>query len=104
MKTYKEFSKVGLGGSDIAALVFVGCKENSGAVAEMIAFGQDDCYEAYMVNDKDALIGEHYTLVAEFAYWLKVYDDEELTLKLNAKHIRVYRAGSMGCIIQYWNN
>lgn len=98
MKNYKENGKQFIGSSDIAALILVGCGE-SGAKTTMLHFGSDGSYSAYVV-DQDTEIPEHYKLVCEFEGWLKIYDDEEMTFRANADHIKVYRAAEMGCIIQ----
>ena len=101
--TYKEFEKKYIGGSDIAALILVGYKDKNGVVTELLKFGSDGDYNAYMVPEKDVEIGKHYDLIAEFDGWLKIYDDDALTFKVVADKILVYRAGEMGCIIQYFS-
>lgn len=99
MKTYKDFSNQYIGCSDIAALVMVGCGKG-GVCAEMLRFGEDGGYDAYVVTDADVVIPEHYSKVASFSYWVKIYDDEGLKFKAEGKEINVYRAGQYGCIIQ----
>jgi len=96
---YKEYDKISLGYSDIAALVMVGYKPRIGAVPQMLNFGEDSHYSAYLV-DGEAEIGSHYTLIAEYYTWLKIYDDDDLVARFDGTTIRVYRAGEMGCIIQ----
>lgn len=65
-----------------------------------LRFGGDGYYEAYLV-DYDAEIGEHYSEVAEFHYWLRIYDDDKKTFEIAShKPIKVYQAGSRGTIIQ----
>ena len=98
MKNYKEYERKYIGGSDIAALVLVGCDEN-GAKTQLLDFGGDNSYMAYIV-DENAEIGAHYKEVATFNYWLKIYDDHERTFSVYAKEIKIYRAGDYGCIIQ----
>lgn len=104
MKSYKEYEKVFIGDSDIAALTFVGITKD-GLKANILNFGSDGRYNAYVV-DENAKIGDHYTLEMEFETssgfkaWVKIYDDEELTKDYSADKIRVYRAGDFGCIIQ----
>ena len=68
-------------------------------LTEIIYSGAGNDYYAYIV-DSDAEIGEHYTKVAEFKGWLRIYDDSFLTHEFNADKISIYRAGEMGCIIQ----
>lgn len=82
-----------VGESDIAALVAV-----APGGPQFIRFGEDGGYEAYIVEEET--IPEHYTKVAEFDYWLKIFDDSELTLELKAPKIEIYRAGSFGMIIK----
>lgn len=98
-KMYKDFSKKFIGESDIAKLVMFGCTDE-GAKPEVLCFGEDGDYSAYIVDDMSCEIPEHYEKVAEFSSWLKIYDDNGLTLDLNAKKIEVFRSGSFGCIIK----
>ena len=98
MKDYHDYPKINIGYSDIAALVAVGCDEN-GVNSEIIKFGGDSSYHAYLVDD-DAEIGNHYTKVAEFSHWLKIYDDEGLTFDKSADRFEIYTAGDYGCIIK----
>lgn len=98
MKNYKEYEKRFIGASDIAALILVGCDEN-GLKTSTLDFGEDGSYMAYVV-DEDAEIGAHYKKVADFKHWLKIYDDDELTYRVNAQEINIYRAGDFGYIIQ----
>lgn len=99
MKSYKEYPKKYLGGSDYAALTMVGCKENTGLTSAILHFGEDGIYDAYFV-DENAEIGSHYELIATFNYWIKIYDDYNLTTSLSGSTINIYRAGDYGCIIQ----
>lgn len=104
MKTYKDFGETYIGSSDIASLVMVGYVEEKGANPEMLHFGMDNSYTAYIVTEENVTIGAHYRKVAEFSTWLKIYDDEELVRSFKAEKIIVYRAGMMGCIIQLINH
>lgn len=99
MKTYKDFPKEYIGDSDIAQLIFAGTCE-----AKYILFGEDGSYNAYMVNDKNASIGEHYQLEAEFDHWVRIFDDNTRVKEISADHIKVYRSGMFGCVIQYYND
>lgn len=98
-RNYHDYEKVGLGCSDIATLILVGCHKGSGLTAEPLKFGGDSYYSAYLV-DEDAEIGSHYRLETTFNYWMKVYDDEKIRFCVDADEIRVYSAGNYGCIIQ----
>lgn len=103
MYKYDKFQKAYIGESDIATLIFVGCGQGD-LIAKPIHFGEDGDYYAYMVNGKDVFIGEHYRLEQEFSHWVRIYDDTMLVKEIEAEHIKVYRAGSFGCIIQYYND
>lgn len=98
MKSYKEYPRVGIGSSDIAALIMVGCGKTE-LKTDILKFGEDGRYLAYIV-DENANIGPHYELVAEYTHWIKIYDDDGLTYDNYAELIRVWRAGDCGCIIQ----
>ena len=102
MKNYKEYNREVIGASDIATLIMAGYKNDKGLCLEKLNFGEDNEYKAYIV-DKDAEIGSHYSLVAEFNSWMKIYDDDSLSYKCKADTIKVYRACEMGCIIQLIN-
>lgn len=99
MKNYKDFEKRYIGSSEYATLVMTGYREGAGIVSEPLRFGKDGSYKAYICEDNDIKIGEHYTEAARFNHWLKIYDDCELVQKYEGKHIIIYRAADMGCII-----
>ena len=99
MKSYKEYERVYIGSSDIASLTVVGPRNQGVSLAKSLDFNIDSNYFAYLV-DGEANIGDHYKLVQCCKYWMNVFDDQELTLKLSAPTIKVYRAGDCGCIIQ----
>lgn len=98
-KSYKDFEKQFIGASDIAALVLVGYRAGEGAFPQMLNFGKDGAYSAYVVPS-EAEIGGHYREVARFSHWMAIYDDDSFVKKFRANEIRVFRAGEMGCIIQ----
>lgn len=101
MKNYKDFEKTFIGGSDIATLIMVGCRDDGGGlVTEPLRFGGDGSYYAYIVEGEDVQIGSHYRLVATFNHWLKIYDDDERVYSDDAKEFRIYRAGDYGVILQ----
>lgn len=99
MKNYKDFEKSYIGESDIASLVLCGFKKEEGVVTELLHFGKDAAYMAYIV-DEDTEIGGHYEKVAEFNSWLKIYDDYNLVKDFEGTVIEIYRAREMGCIIR----
>lgn len=112
---YKKES-IYIGSSDAAFLTVVGCTTD-GVKAEILQFGGDGSYNAYIVrNFRD--IPAHYHLVMEFETfkqfynmdgtrgevclldsWVKIYDDTSMTASLRGKRIRVYRAGDYGALI-----
>ncbi len=94
MKNYKEFKQIYIGYSDIASLTV-----RSVDKVGVIDFGGDSSYRAYLCEGDDVEIGSHYKPVFEGEYWIAIYDDSELTVKLYGKRITVYRAGDYGCII-----
>ena len=100
MKTYKDFEQIYIGASDIAALILVGCYKEEGLKTQVLNFGEDSNYKAYIVTDAEAVIGNHYEKVTSFNHWLKIYDDDGKTYEVRAKEINIYRAGNFGCIIQ----
>lgn len=104
MKSYKDFNKEFIGDSNISTLIMIGYDniEKDGLSLKKLVFGEDGHYMSYIVRG-EANIGSHYKLVAEFEYWLKIYDDDGLVRVLRANVIKVYRAGEIGCIIQLLN-
>lgn len=102
MKSYKDFEKIFIGSSDIAALTLVGMSANGELTAEILEFGQDDRYSAYLVTE-EALIGSHYEKRFTFRTWLHIYDDDDCVIRFRGDRINVYRAREMGCIIQVLN-
>lgn len=115
MRDYHEYPKLYIGSSDSAYLTLTGLKciatpspEGLPNVdymldAQILTFGEDQDYNAYFV-DQDAIIGEHYKLVESFYHWLHIFDDYQLVRKIEGKTILIYRAGSLGCIIQVIND
>lgn len=98
MKNYKSFGRDFLGVSDVASLVLAGYTNEGFKTAEL-HFGCDGYYKAYIVDENDIEIGEHYKKVAEFKTWCRVYDDMEKTRTFRADRIVFYRAAEMGCIV-----
>ena len=77
-----------------------GYRKGNGFVTEALTFGGDDSYDAYIVDGEGVEIGKHYTKVASFNNWLKIYDDMGLSYKVDGGEINIYRSGMYGCIIQ----
>ena len=104
MKSYKDCSEIYLGESDVAALVLFGYRAGEGTISELLRFCKDGAYYTYLVTDPGTEIGSHYKKIGTFQSWVKIYDDNELRLTINAEEINFYRAGMMGCIIQAMGN
>ena len=93
MKNYKEFEKISLGGSDGAAIIMASYPK-----LEYLFFGGDGKYKAYFINEEIELPA-HYTKQAEFENWVRIYDDDERMVTIEAKYIEIYRSGEFGCLI-----
>ena len=98
-RSYKEFAKKSIGGSDIASLLFRPCFGDP----FVVRFGCDGEYSAYICEGDNVVIGAHYQKVGEGAGWLRVYDDDGLPFESRSDFpaFTVYRAGEMGCIIHF---
>lgn len=94
MRDHHSYSKVSLGGSDIASLILRAPEK----LAELF-MGEDGEYSAYVV-DGECLIPSWYTQAFECESWLRVYDDENMVEKFRGDVIRVFRCGAFGIIIQ----
>ena len=101
---YKDYPSKYIGESDMANLTLRYCKD--GIKYENIHFGGDGCYEAYIVDDKDVYIGNHYELVISIKglFWFEIIDDKGVTyserMSGGESKLNIYRAGSYGIIIQ----
>jgi hypothetical protein len=107
---YKKY-KLYIGSSDVACLTLTGLKQD-GVSATVLPFNGDGDYHAWVVADLD-LIPSYYMLKECYSFkhiyltgeeesvkaWLNIYDDDGLVVELEAKEIRVYRAGEFGCLI-----
>ena len=102
MKTYKEYGKITLGYSDIASLTLVGIKGKKELTSEILQFGSDGNYSAYIVPENTE-IPEHYKEISAFTDWLRIYDDDSKVADLSADEIKIFRAGNFGMIIQIIN-
>lgn len=101
-KSYKDFQKVPLGGSDKAQLTLIGGDKRLMPETFTLNFGEDNDYSAYLVEG-ECQIGDHYELWKEFRGYMSIYDDTGVVANYRVGVnglIRVYRAGEMGCIIQ----
>lgn len=94
--TYKDFDKVYLGFSDIAALKIFSYDNTRGLEANILKMGSDGDYEAYYCNN--AIISEHYKKVYSVDGWLEIYDDNQKMFDEHGK-FEIYRAGDFGIII-----
>lgn len=94
MRDHHSYSKVSLGGSDIASLIL----RSPGKLSELF-MGEDGEYSAYVV-DEECLIPSWYTQVFECKHWLSVFDDDRRTARFSGDVIRVFRSGAFGIIVQ----
>ena len=100
MKHYKEFNKVWLGESDIAALTVRSVYD-----VYNLKFGGDGSYHAYECFG-DVKIGKHYKKEFEGRCWLKIFDDNSLRYDKSFDEydkVDIYCSGNYGCII-HWHN
>lgn len=96
MKSYKDYSKTYIGGSDSARLTL----KTSDAATEPLYFGKDGDYSAYIINEYTP-VPEHYHKRFECHDSLEIYNDfGELEWSAKAKNISVYTAGNFGCLIK----
>lgn len=107
LNDYHRFGKIGIGGSDYAALIAVGCGKDGLEVSE-IYYEEDGYYGAYLCGEKTKIPG-YYIKVFECHSWLKIYDDTGLAFDSTAyfdwfNHFEIYRAGSLGTIIKMWKD
>ena len=100
-KHYKEYKQKYLGSSDTASLTIrFFDKESESVCHELLTFVCDGDYDAYIV-DENAKIGEHYKCVFDKAVkWLHIIDDFDVSFKTKANHVKIYRSGNYGCIVQ----
>lgn len=99
-KSYREFDKATIGESESATLLMCGPLQSGEASAVKLCFREDSLYSAYIVTGFDVDVGAHYSLVAVFKSWLRIYDDFGISFKAEADQIEVYRAGDFGCVIK----
>lgn len=98
VKAYKRIM-LHLGTSDTATLTLRGYRPQQGVTLDLLTFGGDASYSAWLVFDR-ALVPAHYTEVASFERWVDVIDDTEVTIKIRGvSRIGVFRAGEMGVLI-----
>lgn len=96
MKNYKDYRKMNIGSSNIAALIMAGGGQKN---PSWLLFGEDGSYFAYIV-DENVILPEHYSETIQFDIWMKIYDDDGLVRDFHADQIKVYQAGAFGVIIQ----
>lgn len=100
---YHYRPRVIIGGSDVAALIAVGCGEKDLKTAA-INYGGDSSYMAYLCDDRTD-IPDYYTPVFTCRCWLKIYDDTGLSFDSDDytgdyNRFTIYRSGDYGTIIQ----
>ena len=103
MKNYKDFEKMYIGASDGACLTISNCDKEGNSREEMLYFGEDGEYSAYITYG-DVEIGDHYKLMHEFHGVITIFDDVDAIFTAKADTIKVYQAGEFGCIIHLEGN
>ena len=106
VKNYKD-TIISLGGSDVACLICRGFLKNSDNSeyeykAELLNFGEDGEYDAYLVTDPEVEIPSYYTKRLQFQHGIDIFDDFQKVADLGDLNTigNIYRAGDFGCIIQ----
>ena len=103
MKQRHDYPAVKIGDSETGRLVMVARYGYGGSESRPLYFGEDGSYRAYLVDD-ECEIPTYYSRVASYIGPgnLSIYDDHGVRRfeKAFDQHIRVYRSGSFGCIIQ----
>jgi len=94
----KKYTRKCIGESQFGALILCGCKK-AGMDVEQLTFPDKGRYTAIIV-DELAVIGSQYQMVTEFNNWLKIYDDEGLSLFLSGKKIIIYKEPRGECLIK----
>lgn len=97
--TYDELKQMGefdcvIGDSDIASLIL-----RFPMSVHTLDFGEDGRYYAKVVTESH-IVPPTYRRLHTGEAWLKVYDDEGLTLEIQAKHIEVFQNKYGHCIIR----
>lgn len=100
-KNYKDYKKIYIGESDRAELTLRFFNNEKKEIDHQeLHFGCDNAYDAYLINDENVEIPEHYNLVFESSSpWLDIIDDVNIITFNNIESIKIYRAGDYGCII-----
>lgn len=91
-------SKKCIGRSQFATLILAGNKGN-GMCLEQLRFSNKGRYHAAIVDANES-ISSQYEQIAEFYNWLKVYDDEGISLFLRGEKIIIYKNPVDSCIIK----
>lgn len=94
MTDYKKYM-LPCGVSDFAQLLFRFPNK-----AEIVNFGEDGDYKAWVVIDSEVEIPSHYTKVTEGNSWLDIIDDDRVVAHLSGERFEVYRAGLRGLLIR----
>ena len=101
MKDHHSYDKKYVGGSDIAALTCLSIS-NDGLIPELVRFGSDGEYMAYVV-DAECSIPASYelTISHDGRGWMKLYDDDAKEFEARFENgFRIFRRGERGIIIQ----
>lgn len=102
---YKDCDRAYIGDSDVASLTCTYFNGDKGVCSDVISFGGDNSYYAYICKD-DVEIGDHYRKVLSGRTWIRLYDDKGLTYQHHESGYKfdIYRAGDFGVIIHWYKD
>lgn len=89
---------VRLGCTDIGAILFAGIDDDNNLCSTYISVGGDGEFTGLLTTNK-AEIPPTYDHMFTSYYWLKIYDDNSLTLSKYATTIEVYQNVDLNIII-----
>lgn len=89
---------VRLGCTDIGAILFAGIDDDNNLCSTYISVGGDGEFTGLLTTNK-AEIPPTYDHMFTSYYWLKIYDDNSLTLSKYATTIEVYQNVDLSIII-----
>lgn len=92
MKTVK------LGYTDIGAILFAGMDDNNNLCSTYISVGGDGEFTGLLTTNKDEISPTYDHMFTSY-YWLKIYDDDNLTFSKYATTIEVYQNVDLSIII-----
>lgn len=99
MKKHYKDNVVYLGYSDISTIQVVGLVNNV-----KVKFAEDGSYRAYIVEQDGSIeIPAHYKKIGGVLGKALILDDSLNPSYIDCDLLRIYRAGSYGCILEVYN-